>query len=84
MSRKGYVGLKEEEVRIYFVLAILFKNLYDIYVLLLFEKIKKGRLEPGVEPDRAILWKKARKQKNGEEIEDVDEELAVICDKIVS
>lgn len=36
LSRKGYIGLKEDE-------------------------IKSGKLEPGVEPDRAIFWKKARK-----------------------
>ena len=56
----------------------------DIYVLLYFEQIKKGRLVPGVKPDRAIFWKKARKQKNGEEAEEVDEELVVVCNKIVS
>lgn len=41
--------------------------------------IKSGKLQPGEEPDRAILWKKARKRKDGEE---VDEDLAKICDKI--
>ena len=41
-------------------------------------------MEPGVEPDRAIFWKKARKRKNGQEVEDVDEELQVVCDTIVS
>ena len=56
----------------------------DICVLLYFEQIKKGRLVPGVEPDRAIFWKKARKRKNGQEVEEVDEELAVVCNKIVS
>ncbi|XP_074347390.1 uncharacterized protein LOC141686242 [Apium graveolens] len=54
LSRKGYIGLKEDE-------------------------IKKGRLNPGEEPDRAIFWQKARKRKNGQE---VDEDLAVVYDKI--
>lgn len=42
--------------------------------------MKKGNLEPGEEPDRAIFWKKGRKRKG----QDVDvPELAVICDRIV-
>jgi len=41
-------------------------------------------LNPGEEPDRAIFWQKARKRKNGQEVEEVDEDLAVVCDKIVS
>ncbi|KAL8107166.1 hypothetical protein AgCh_023828 [Apium graveolens] len=39
----------------------------------------KRSLNPGEEPDRAIFWQKARKQKNGQE---VDEDLVVVCDKI--
>lgn len=30
-------------------------------------------MEPGVEPDRAILWKMARKRKIDEEVEEVKE-----------
>lgn len=40
---------------------------------------EKGNVEPGEVPDRAIMWKKARKGKDGEE---VDPELAEICDTI--
>lgn len=54
-SRKGYTGLREEEM-------------------------KKGYLEPGEVPDRAILWKKARVPKVGQ----VDEELAKIYERIDS
>ena len=56
----------------------------NFYIFLHFKQIKSGRLEPGVEPDRAILWKKARKRKNGEEVEEVDEDLVVVFGKIVS
>lgn len=58
----------------------------NFYILLYFKQIKSGRLEPGVEPDRAIFWKKARKRKNGREVEVVeeDEELQAVCDRIVS
>lgn len=42
--------------------------------------MKAGKLEPGEVPDRAIMWKKARKRKDGTVDEDVEE----ICDKIVS
>ena len=53
-------------------------------------------MEPGVEPDRAILWKMARKRKIDEEVEEVkevdevdevsevDDEFVVVCNKIVS
>lgn len=53
-------------------------------------------MEPGVEPDRAILWKMARKRKIDEEVEEVkevdevdevsevDDEFVVVCKKIVS
>ncbi|KAK1383971.1 hypothetical protein POM88_021706 [Heracleum sosnowskyi] len=44
MSRKGYIGLLEEEQ-------------------------KKGNLKPGEKPDRSILWKKARKGKDGEVVD---------------
>ncbi|KAL8123265.1 hypothetical protein AgCh_011296 [Apium graveolens] len=57
LSSKGYIGLKEDE-------------------------IKKGKLQPEEEPDRAIFWQKARKRKNGEEVEEVDEDLAAVCEKI--
>ncbi|KAL8103440.1 hypothetical protein AgCh_027861 [Apium graveolens] len=50
LSRKGYIGLKEEE--------------------------------PEEEPDRAIFWQKAQKRKNSEEVEQVDEDLAAVCEKI--
>ncbi|KAK1401439.1 putative Ulp1 protease family catalytic domain-containing protein [Heracleum sosnowskyi] len=55
LSRKGYIGLQEEE-------------------------IKKGNLERGEKPDRAIFWKKARmpKDKNQE----IDEDQAKIFSKI--
>ncbi|KAK1361442.1 hypothetical protein POM88_045916 [Heracleum sosnowskyi] len=54
MSRKGYIGLLEEEQ-------------------------KKGNLKPGEKPDRSIMWKKARKGKDGEV---VDPELVEVYDKI--
>ncbi|KAL8090932.1 hypothetical protein AgCh_040125 [Apium graveolens] len=47
LSRKGYIGLKEDEEE---------------------------------EPNRAIFWQKARKRKNGEE---VDEDLAAVCEKLM-
>lgn len=56
----------------------------NFYIFLHFKQIKSGRLEPGVEPDRAILWKKARKRKHGQEVEVVDEDLQGVCDSIVS
>lgn len=37
-------------------------------------------MDPEEEIDRAILWKKARRNKNGE----VDDEVMEICSKIVS
>lgn len=37
-------------------------------------------MEPGERPDRAIMWKKARKRKDGKIDEDVEE----VFDKIVS
>ncbi|XP_063940205.1 uncharacterized protein LOC135152587 [Daucus carota subsp. sativus] len=40
VSRKGYIGLEEEEIR-------------------------SGRLEPAERPDRAIMWKNARKPNDG-------------------
>ncbi|KAL8105111.1 hypothetical protein AgCh_029053 [Apium graveolens] len=59
LSRKGYIGLKEGE-------------------------IKKGKLQPEEEHDREFFWQKARKRKNGEEVEEVDEDLAAVCEKIAS
>ena len=41
-------------------------------------------MEPGVELDKAIFWKKARKRKNGQEVEQCDEDLEIVCKKIVS
>lgn len=50
-------------------------------MLLHFKQIKSGELEVDEVIDRAIFWKKARKPKDGEEI---DEELAKMNAKIVS
>ncbi|XP_063944731.1 uncharacterized protein LOC135151101 [Daucus carota subsp. sativus] len=55
LSRKGYVGLQEEE-------------------------IKEGNLERGEIPDRAVLWKKARKVQ--EDVEISDKDLAKVVGKI--
>ncbi|KAL8131239.1 hypothetical protein AgCh_007239 [Apium graveolens] len=38
------------------------------YIGLKDDEIKKGRLEPKVQPDKALFLKKARKEKNGEEV----------------
>lgn len=51
-----------------------------LHFLFYFEQIKLGKLKPGEDPDRAILWKKARKPKDPSV---VDEELAKINEKIV-
>lgn len=50
-------------------------------MLLHFKQIKSGELEVDEVVDRAIFWKKARKAKDGEEI---DKDLALMTEKIVS
>lgn len=48
-------------------------------MLVYFKQEKLGRLKPGEDLDRAILWKKARFPKDNV----IDEELAIITAKIV-
>lgn len=52
---------------------------HAILMLVYFKQEKLGRLKPGEDLDRAILWKKARFPKDNV----IDEELAIITAKIV-
>lgn len=85
-SRKGYIGLKEEEVRSLILPNYeLFKLKEGLIIMLLhflvqFIQVKLGKIEAGEDLDRAILWKKARIPKKGS----ISEEQAEVNKKIVS
>lgn len=82
-SRKGYIGLLEEEVSTNLTLNLnsFILPISVILKVLDFNQQKKGNLAADEEPDRAVMWHKARKGKNDEE---VDPELAEKFERIVS
>lgn len=49
-------------------------------MLVHFGQVKKGKLQPGQKTDRAVMWQKGRKKKDGT----FDEEVQELNAKIVS
>lgn len=54
-----------------------------LHILFYFEQIKLGNLEPGEDPDRAILWKKARKPKDKSLVDEDQDKINEIIVRLV-